>query len=98
MKPHLFHPAASEEYAEAVKQYAATSPELGSRFRDEIERLLLAIRRQPDRFFRFNPPARRALSQKFPFGVVYLKKPECVWVLAVMQVKRRLGYWRGRMD
>ena len=39
MKPHIFHPEAGEEYAQAVEYYTAVSPELG-RFYDEIERLI----------------------------------------------------------
>jgi hypothetical protein len=70
VKPHIFHPEAGEEYTRAVEYYADIAPELGARFYDEIERLIKAIRRQPDRFFRFSPPAQRALARKFPYSVV----------------------------
>lgn len=62
MKPHVFHPEAGEEYAQAVEYYAAVTPEVGGRFYDEIERVLQEVCRQPDRFSRFSPPARRALA------------------------------------
>lgn len=45
MKPHVFHPAADEEYTLAVQRYAAVTPELGSRLYDEIERLIHEVRR-----------------------------------------------------
>lgn len=57
MKPHIFHPDAGEEYARAVEYYANIAPELGIRFYGEIERLVKVVRSQPDRFFRFSPPA-----------------------------------------
>jgi len=65
VKPHIFHPDAGEEYARAVEYYAAITPELGSRFHDEIERLIHDVRRQPERFFHFSPPAQRALAASF---------------------------------
>ena len=94
MKPHIFHPDEGEEYARAVEYYAAITPGLGSRFHDEIERLIREVRRQPERFFRFSPPAQRALARKFPYSVVYLQQPDRVWIVAVMHAKRRPGYWR----
>ncbi len=97
MKPHIFHPDAGEEYARAVEYYAAVTAELGHRFHDEIERLIHDIRLQPARFFRFNPPAQRALARKFPCSVVYLDQPDRVWIVAVMHAKRRPGYWRERL-
>jgi hypothetical protein len=57
VKSRVFHPEADAEYTRAVQYYAAIRPELGSRLYDEIERLIEEIRRQPERFFRFNPPA-----------------------------------------
>jgi len=97
VKPHIFHPDAGEEYASAVEYHAAITPELGSRFHDEIERLIREVRRQPGRFFRFSPPAQRALARKFPYSLVYLDEPDRVWIVAIMHAKRRPGYWRERL-
>ncbi len=97
MKPHTFYPDAGEEYARAVEYYADIAPELGSRFHDEIERLIREVRRRPERFFRFSPPAQRALAYKFPYSLVYLDEPDRVWIVAVMHAKRRPGYWRERL-
>jgi plasmid stabilization system protein ParE len=97
VKPHTFYPDAGEEYARAVEYYADIAPELGSRFHDEIERLIREVRRRPERFFRFSPPAQRALAYKFPYSLVYLDEPDRVWIVAVMHAKRRPGYWRERL-
>ena len=97
MKPYAFHPEASGEYVQAAEYYAAIAPELGGRFYDEIEQLIGQIRRQPDRFFQFSPPTRRALSRDFPYSVVYLNEPGRIWIVAVMHAKRKPGYWRGRL-
>ena len=70
MKPHYFHPAAAEEYAGAAQYYAKIHPELGGRFYDEIESLIETVRRQPDLFRIFDPPARRHFSTVFPYAVI----------------------------
>ena len=46
MKPRAFHPEADEEYAQAAEYYARMNPELGRRFYDQVERLILDIRRE----------------------------------------------------
>ena len=80
-----------------MQYYADLDPQLGARFYREIERIIHAVCVQPDRFFRFGPPARRALSREFPYSVVYLKQSDRVWVVAVMHAKQKPGYWRERL-
>ena len=96
MKPHAFHPEAEQEYAEAAKYYAQIDPQFGGRFYDEMERLILDVRREPQRFWRFDPPARRHLSNVFPYAVIYVEQPDRIWILALMHMKRRPGYWKYR--
>jgi toxin ParE1/3/4 len=98
LKPHIFHPGATEEYISAVQYYADISPKLGHRFHLELERVIYEVCRIPERFFRFSPPAQRALARKFPYSLVYLNQPDRVWIVAVMHAKRRPGYWRERMS
>lgn len=97
MKPYAFHPEASEEYTQAAEYYAAIAPELGGRFYDEIERLISQVRQQPEGFYQFSPPARRALARNFPYSVVYLDEPDRVWIVAILHAKRKPGYWRERL-
>ena len=97
MKPFVFHPDAANEYAEAARYYVAVAPNLGIRFYEEIERLIVQVRRHPDHFWRFSPPARRVLAHRFPYSVVYLNEPDRVWIVALMHAKRRPGYWRDRL-
>jgi len=94
---HRLHPAADEEFAEAVRDYAAIDPRLGLRFYDEIARLIRDVCADPRRFRKFDPPARRHLASEFPYAVIYLDQPDRVWIVAVMHLKRRPGYWRKRI-
>ncbi|KAF0179293.1 MAG: Plasmid stabilization system protein [Limisphaerales bacterium] len=98
MKPHVFHPAAEEEYTEAARYYGGFEAELGGRFYDEMERLIREVRSQPMRFWMFDPPVRRHLSTVFPYAVVYLEQPDRIWIVAVMHCKRKPGYWRERLE
>ena len=97
MKPHIFHPDADEEYVQAVQYYADIALKLGHRFHDEIERLICEACANPERFWRFDPPARRHLTGNFPYAIVFLEKPESLWIVAVMHMKQRPGYWRERL-
>ena len=95
---YALHPEADEELAEAVRYYAAIHGELGIRFYREIERLIFEVCAHPQRFRRFDPPARRHFSHWFPYAVIYLDEPDCVWIVALMHMKRKPGYWRCRLE
>jgi hypothetical protein len=97
VKRAVFHPEAGQEYLQAVEYYAAISPELGERFDMRIQHLVDEVSRDPQRFFRFHPPAQRVLALIFPYSVVYLDQPDRVWIVAVMHTSRRPGYWRNRL-
>jgi plasmid stabilization system protein ParE len=95
---HLLHPEADEEFASAVRYYYEISPELGIRFYREMERLFGEVCNHPQRYGKFDPPARRHFSLDFPYAVIFLEKPEDVWIVAVMHRNRRPGYWCERLD
>ena len=94
----LLHPEADAEFANAVRYYAEVSPELGVRFYREIERLFTDICVDPQRFRKFDPPARRHISRDFPYAAIFIEKPGLVWIVAVMHLNRRPGYWRERIS
>jgi toxin ParE1/3/4 len=95
---HLLHPEADEEFARAIRYYSEISPELGERFYREMERLFLQICADPERFWKFDPPARRQFSRDFPYAVIFVAKADFIWIVAVMHMKRCPGYWRGRLQ
>lgn len=50
------------------------------------------------RLFRvFDPPARRHFGPEFPFAIIYLARPDEVWIVAVAHFKQRPGYWKDRL-
>jgi hypothetical protein len=80
-----------------ITYYTQIYPELGGRFHDEMERLIRDIRREPKRFRPFDPPAQRHFSNVFPYAVIYVEQPDRIWILAMMHMKRRPGYWKERV-
>jgi hypothetical protein len=97
VKPHRFQREADAEYTEAAQYYAGIDPELGKRFYYEMERLIAEICAQPGRFRIYDPPARRHFSTVFPYAVIYLEQADIIWILAVMNFKRKPGYWNERL-
>jgi toxin ParE1/3/4 len=98
VKRHVFHPEAAAEYAQAVNFYREIDPALAIRFHNEMERIILAVRRNPEWFWLFDPPARRHFSLDFPYACIYLDQPDRIWIVAVMHMKQQPGYWRTRAE
>ena len=98
MKPHILHPEADREYEEAARYYADVSPELGGRFYDEIERLIAEVRQMPGTFRFIRKPARRHFSREFPYGIIYVERPDDIWIIAVIPLRRKTHYWTHRLD
>ena len=94
---HLIHPEADAELADAVSYYTQIEPDLGIRFYREMERLIHNACEDPQRFHKFDPPARRHFSAQFPYAIIYTEKPDHVWIVAVMHMRRSTGYWKSRL-
>jgi len=97
VKPHRFHPEADEEYAAAATHYANIRPELGGRFYDEIEGLIVDACAAPRTFRRIDGDVRRHLAVDFPYALLYIDEPGSVWIVAVMPLSRDPDYWKHRL-
>jgi plasmid stabilization system protein ParE len=93
----ILHPEAEAEILGAQRYYSEVRPALGRRFYDELSGLLLRVAERPLAFKQFAPPARRAFARHFPYAVVYVPRGEAVWIIAVMHVRRKPGYWKRRL-
>jgi plasmid stabilization system protein ParE len=93
----VLHPEAEAEILGAQRYYSEIRPALGRRFYDELSALLLRVAERPLAFKQFAPPARRAFAPHFPYAVVYVPRAEAVWIIAVMHVRRKPGYWKSRL-
>jgi toxin ParE1/3/4 len=93
----VLHPQADAEFLLAQQRYTDASALLGRRFYDEITSVFRRIIEHPLRYKQFDPPARRLFANGFPYAVVYLVRPDILWIIAVMHVRREPSYWKERM-
>lgn len=94
---HSIHPEADAEFTEAIRYYAAVDPQLGAEFYQEVEQVIREVCAQPKRFRQIDRSVRRALTEKFPYAVVFAERPTGILIVAVMHGMRRPGYWRTRL-
>lgn len=97
MIPVAFLPPAEEEMVAAAQYYEARSHGLGADFLDEVQRSVKAISSTPRTAPVVKENIRRRLLKRFPFGILYVVEPDTIVVLAVMHLRRRPGYWEGRV-
>ena len=97
MKPHSLHREALEEFDAAAAHYGKIEPALGQRFYDVIDRLITDVRQSPGTFRFIRRPARRHFTREFPYGIIYVERPDDIWILAVMHLHRAPGYWQHRL-
>ena len=91
-----FHDLAKVELNEAAQYYERDSPGLRAAFVTEAERCTVAILEHPKASPIVTGAIRRRLLRRFPYGLLYRIRPEQIRILAVMNLKRRPGYWVGR--
>jgi toxin ParE1/3/4 len=70
---------------------------LGRRFYEEITSVFRRVVEHSLRYKQFDPPARRLFADGFPYAVIYVVRPDAIWIIAVMHVRREPGYWKERM-
>ena len=97
----LIDPAAEEETREAAAWYEQQRPGLGLEFLAAIDTAIQRIRRAPAQFSRLETlpeeeSVRRALTDRFPYAVIFEEGEEEIRVLAVAHTRRRPNYWRRR--
>jgi plasmid stabilization system protein ParE len=91
-----FNEFAERELNDAAAYYDSEQPGLGSAFIVEVERCTRAIVEFPLAAPQVLGPIRRRLFDRFPYAILYSASDTDVRILAVMNLRRRPGYWVGR--
>lgn len=91
-----FHEFAEEEFDKAIEFYESCSQGLGVDFSKEIYAAIERIVRHPDAWTPISKNTRRCLANRFPFGVIYKILNDCIYIIAVADLRRRPNYWRDR--
>ena len=90
------HPEAQHEAEAAYQWYAARSAQAAEGFALELEQAIFSISENPTAWPTHLRETRRYLLRRYPFAVIYRKKPTVLEVVAIAHARRRPGYWRSR--
>jgi toxin ParE1/3/4 len=94
----IFHPDIQFEIRDSYKWYESRAQGLGEDFLSELESAFQIIKEIPDTWPLIAMNFRRYLLDRFPFGVIYQKKEDQIYIVAVMHLNRKPGYWIDRID
>lgn len=90
-----FHPAALQEYAEAVQFFAQQDKQQD--FINTIEDAIFRIIGAPERWPIVETEVRRYLTRKFSYAILYRAYPDKIVIAAIMSCRRAPNYWKDRL-
>ena len=92
----LLRAAAAADLDEAFGWYEDQRAGLGEDFRNAVDSTLAHVAENPEAYAVILRDTRRALVQRFPYGVFYRLVDGDVVVVACLHVKRHPRTWRSR--
>ena len=92
----VFRPQAQAELLEARDWYEAHQEGLGELFSAAVEVAISSISERPLTFPRVHQEIRRALLQRFPYGVFFQMLKDEIVVLGIVHGRRRPSTWQSR--
>ena len=96
-RPFEYHPEAMIEAHKAFHWYAGQSEQAADRFWNELIRARELVTDRPQGWTPYFHGTRVFQFRKYPYGLVYVERPEKIIGLAVCHFRRRPGYWRVRL-
>lgn len=96
MKSIRFHPDARIEMVESALFYEKQQQGLGKRYLESVQSAIHRIQLLPSSYQIIEKNIRRCRIDKFPFGVIFRERNECIDIIAVMHFKRNPDYWKTR--
>ena len=97
MRSVEFHPEAQDELISAARFYERQTEGLGLDFIMTVQHAYERLLESPASGPASGRRLRRLLVSKFPYGLLYRVEPERIYIIAVMHLHRRPGYWRSRL-
>ena len=92
-----FHTQADDEFDHAVRYYENCQHGLGLEFAEEVYATVARILEYPEAWSPMSKNTRRCLANIFPFGVIFQIKSDMLRIVAVANLHRHPGYWKGRI-
>jgi len=94
---YSFHPDAKGEFNKAIDYYNECQPNLGLEFVKEVFNSIQLILKFPDAWSPFSKSTRRCMINRFPYGLIYQKNENEIYIIAVMQLNKKPTYWHERI-
>lgn len=94
---YAFHPEAEEEFFEAIAYYENCDKGLGLDFALAIHAAINRAVIHPKSWPLVEGEIRRCQAARFPYGILYSKEKEGIFILAVMHLHRNPEYWKQRV-
>ena len=91
-----FAATARSEIASAVEFYNRAKPGLGDEFTAELKETVSLIQAFPQAWPHLTVSVRRALMNRFPYGILYSPEPDRLLIVAVTHLSRKPDSWQRR--
>ncbi|MCP4138434.1 MAG: type II toxin-antitoxin system RelE/ParE family toxin [bacterium] len=92
-----FLTAADVEFDNSIIYYNFQREGLGFEFAEEVEKTIDKILQNPKAWTLLSKRARRCLTDRFPYGIIYQIRPEKILIIAVMHLHREPDLWQSRI-
>ena len=94
---YSFHPSAIAEFISAAEYYREIQNDLALDFIKEVYLAIERIIQFPEAWPNISPGIRRSLCKRFPYGVLYSIAGNEIFIIAVMHMMKKPGYWKTRV-
>ena len=85
------------ELDDAIEYYNYEIPGLGDAFLTEVLNTLDRIGKYPEAWQPSSKRTRRCQTRRFPYGIMYQIRKDEILVVAIANLHRKPGYWKGRI-
>ncbi|MCK5907864.1 MAG: type II toxin-antitoxin system RelE/ParE family toxin [Flavobacteriales bacterium] len=92
----IIKPFAEMDANEAALWYNDKFDGLGGEFLLSLDAKINAIQRNPKQFPLKHKNTRRALTDRFPYGIFYIIESETIYILAIIHTRRSPVIWKKR--
>ena len=94
---YSFHLEARQEFFQAIDYYDSREAGLGYDFANEVYLSLKLVVSHPQAWPVIKEGIRRALINRFPYGILYSIDNDHIFVIAVMHLHQEPDYWQYRI-
>jgi len=92
----IIKPFAEHDATDATSWYNKHRDGLGDEFLLSLEAKINAIQRNPGQFKVVYKGIRRALTERFPFGIYFIIEDNTIYILAIIHTSRHPIVWKKR--